>query len=340
MRQRTWIAIVGTVAVVATLAGLWLWSWPPEVPPFEERPVLVLPMVGGPERPEAEISGLAWRGDELVIVPQYPRRFAEGGGAVFVLERRTVEAAIERGGSLEPRRVPFEAAGLDEVTGFDGLEALAFAGDDVYATIETRAHGDRSTVSYLLKGRAEGRPLARVVLDVSSRVPLPAQTDLANMGYETVLVAGERVVAIYEVNGEINPSPRVAVFDRALQPIGELPMPPIEYRVTDATEPDEEGRFWVANYHWPGSPWQPGVCELTERHGQGASHRRCATVERLVELRLTEGGVEPTETPPILFELIDDAHARNWEGVVRLGDRGFLVVTDEHPASLLAFVRR
>jgi hypothetical protein len=42
----------------------------------------------------------------------------------------------------------------------------------------------------------------------------------------------------------------------------------------------------------------------------------------------------------MLFELIDGAPARHREGVVRLGDRGFSVVTDEPPASLLAFVAR
>lgn len=115
-------------------------------------------------------------------------------------------------------------------------------------------------------------------------------------------------------------------------------MADLEYRVTDATEADAEGRFWVTNYHWPGSPWQPGVCTLTARHGTGDTHSHCRTVERLVELQWRAGEVRPTERAPILLELIDDDHARNWEGLVRLGSRGFLVVTDEHPESILAFV--
>lgn len=341
VRQRTWIWLVGMLVVATVAAILVLWP-PPERRPLHETPLAIVPLAGGPELPDAEISAMAWYGDELVLVPQYPRRFGEGGGSIFVAERRAAEAVAD--GASEPlrvRSVPLEAPGLEErVAGFDGYEAIAFAGSDVYVAIETRPHRDRPIVGYLLRGRAEGRPLERVVLDVASRAPLRAQTDIANTGYETVVVHGQRVIAIYEVNGEINPAPRALVFDRALAPLGEVPMAPIEYRITDATDVDEEGRFWVANYHWPGSPWQPGVCPITERHGRGESHQRCNTVERLVELRSTPRGIEQTERAPILFELVDDEHARNWEGLVRLGERGFLVVTDEHPSTLFAFVAR
>jgi hypothetical protein len=37
------------------------------------------------------------------------------------------------------------------------------------------------------------------------------------------------------------------------------------------------------------------------------------------------------------LQLSDEA-ARNWEGVVRLEDRGFLLVTDTFPRTLLGFV--
>lgn len=303
-----------------------------------EVPLVMIPLAGGPERPEAEISGLAWRGDELVLLPQYPRRFGEGAGTVFVASRAAIEAVIDgRAHEVEVRAVPLEAPGLEEsLDGFDGYEAIAFAGDDGYVAIELRTTS--GTVGYLLRARAHGRPLERLTIAAEPRARLRAQTDLANTGYEALVVDDERVIAIYEANGDINPAPRALTFDRALAPLGELPVDALEYRATDATDTDREGRFWVANYHWPGSPWQPGACRLTEQHGQGDSHARCRTVERLVELSARSGRVVTTGRPPILFELIDDAHARNWEGVVRLPGRGFLVMTDEHPASILAFV--
>src|SRR5690606_11125656 len=119
--------------------------------PGTPREVRLVPirLEGGPELPEAEISGLAWRGDELVLLPQYPRRFGPGGGAVFVAPRSAIEDAIDgRAEVVRVRAVPIDAPGLEEAfEGFDGYEALAFAGDDVYLTIETRADPDR-TVGY------------------------------------------------------------------------------------------------------------------------------------------------------------------------------------------------
>lgn len=304
-----------------------------------EVPLVMLPLAGGPELPEAEISGLAWRGDELVLLPQYPRRFGDGSGAVFVVTRAEIEAVIDgRAPRVDVRTVPLEAPGLEEsLEGFDGYEAIALDGDDVYVAVEIRTAA-AATVGYLFRGRAHGRPLERLTIAPDPRARLRAQTELANMGYETLVVDGARVVALYEANGDVNAAPRALAFDRALAPLGELPVDELEYRVTDASAADAEGRFWVANYHWPGSPWQPGACRLTEEHGQGDSHARCRTVERLVELSARGGRVATTGRPPILFELVDDAHARNWEGVVRLPGRGFLVMTDEHPASMLAFV--
>ncbi len=337
MRRRR-LAIATLVIVLAVLAMAVVWAWPTDQGLPREQKIERILLVGGPELAEAEISGLAWHGDELVLLPQYPDRF---GGVVFVADRPDLEEAIRRGSKGEPvrvRRVPFDAPGLESVLpGFDGYEAIAFAGDDVYVAIETRSDPDH-TVGWLLRGHASPGPLERITIDVSHRVRLAAQTDLGNTGYEAITVAGDRVIALYEANGDINPRPRALAFDRALMPLGELPMAEIEYRVTDATAVDERGRFWVANYHWPGSPWQPGVCRLTEQYGRGESHARCNTVERLVELEITGSRIAPTARPPILFELIDDQHARNWEGVVRMPGGGFLVMTDEHPASILAYV--
>jgi len=42
--------------------------------------------------------------------------------------------------------------------------------------------------------------------------------------------------------------------------------------------------------------------------------------------------------PPVELELIDAQTSRNWEGIARLDKRGFLVVTDEHPGTILAFI--
>jgi hypothetical protein len=129
------------------------------------------------------------------------------------------------------------------------------------------------------------------------------------------------------------------VFSASLDRRPAAPVAALEYRVTDATEADARGRFWVTNYHYDGDCWTTGSCPLTNRFGIGRSHRGRNTLERLVELELRDGRVRPTDTEPLYLEL-DGGDGRNWEGIVRVGDRGFLVATDEHPGTLLAYVAR
>lgn len=324
---------IRTLLVAALMAGATLVerAEAPEGP--VEQTVTPIPLGAGLERPEAEISGLAWFGDELVLLPQYPARL---GGSLFAMRRGDVEAWLD--GRLAempaPRAVPLVAPGLDALPGFEGYEAIAFRGDQVFVTVEAETERPQG---FLVRGRVVGA-LERIELEVDRRVMLAPQADIENLAYEALVVSGDRVLVFYETNGKHNPAPRALAFDTDLSPAGEVALGALEYRITDVTEVDADGRLWAVNYYWPGADWQPGDCPLAARFGVGATHRRSRAVERLVELRVTERGVEPAGTAPIQMEL-DPESPRNWEGIVRLGDRGFLVVTDEHPTSILGFVR-
>ena len=60
-------------------------------------------------------------------------------------------------------------------------------------------------------------------------------------------------------------------------------------------------------------------------------------IARLLEFELTETSVTLVDRPPIQLEL-HPLGLRNWEGIVRLEDRGFLLVTDKFPETILGFV--
>jgi hypothetical protein len=126
-------------------------------------------------------------------------------------------------------------------------------------------------------------------------------------------------------------------YETDLRPLGPVSFPTLEYRLTDATALDADGRFWVINYFYPEDRdlLRPGVDSLALRYGRGASHR-ASSVERLVEFRYAPSGVTRTETPPIWLRL-DPQTARNWEGLARFRD-GFLLATDRFPATILAYV--
>ena len=301
----------------------------------------------------AEISGLTWYGDTLVILPQYPARFAvdsdtvdaqsRGGdrGALFALSRDEIEAYLDAASPapLRPRAVPFLAPGVPgTILGFEGYEAIAFRDGRVFMTIEFEHEMDIQ--GYLIAGTIAPH-LGGVRLDTTTLQPLPSQTRIGNLSYETLLLVPGGVVALQEANGTVvNPYPEAYVFDPTLTVRDSLQIPNLEYRLTDATSLDTDGRFWALNYFYPGDRalLQPAPDSLAMVFGTGATHRRFHTVERLVELQYTGDEIVHTDHAPIQFELLGDDRPRNWEGIARLGTRGFLVATDKYPETMLAFV--
>ena len=238
---------------------------------------------------------------------------------------------------LEPRAVPFVAPGLAAaVTGFEGYEAIAFDGDQAFLTIE--ASPPDGMRSYLVSGVC-GPDLSELRLEAETLVEIPMLTQSSNKSYESLLLAGGQVLAIYEANGAaLRPDPAVARFDLSLAEADSLPFPPVEYRITDVTALDEQDRFWAINYFFPGEPeLKPAVDPLAERYGQGATHAQAEYVERLLEFEVTGSGIRLVDRPPLQLALLPE-EARNWEGIVRVDGRGFLLVTDKFPETLLAFV--
>ncbi len=336
---------------------------PGRVPPRDPREVAVrlIPLAGDWSR--AEFSGLAWRDDDwLLLLPQWPDRFPGDAtdastdgprpdGHLFAVGEDAVEAAAKgkRGEPLVLRPVALFAPGVAAaVPGFQGFEALVVVGDSAFLTIEARDQ-DRMA-GYLVAGvfeaDADGGPAA-LRLDPQTLTPLPPPDlpnraiNLANMSYETLVATPREVVALYEANGQaVDPRPRAYVFDHREHLERALPFPVLEYRVTDATDLDEENCFWVLNTFWPGDGLllKPAVDSLALRYGRGPTHARSQIVERLVELHLTGTGIRRTERAPIPFRLLGHDTARNWEGVVRLEEDGFLVVTDSYPGTMLGFV--
>jgi hypothetical protein len=284
---------------------------------------------------------MAWYGDHLILLPQYPGRFANGDdGRLFALPKADIRAFLDGSlaGPLTPREIPLVAPGLAEsITNFEGYEAITFVGDRAFLTVESGA-GD-PMMGYMVSGRIASN-LSELRLDPATRVELPPADSHSNMTDETLVAAGDRLFTIYEVNGPgYNEEPEIHLFDLSSDLLGTRPFPAIEYRVTDATEIDSQGRFWALNIYWRGDIRQNPIPDaLAIQHGQGRTHARYRLVERLLQFRWTGSRVELTGQPPIQLELTGEEH--NWEGLVRLDDRGFLLVTDEVPGTILGFVRK
>ncbi len=308
-----------------------------------DAPVRLMPLTGPLATSEAEVSGMTWQGDTLVILPQFPDRFANDGMLGFFAIAKSKILAVLDGAStdpLNPHQVLCKAAGLAGVVrGFDGLEAMGCIGDRYYMTVE--AKDDTAMAGFLVSGHFSMID-NMVIMDMTSLIAIPMGLNIHNIAEETIVIDGNRVITISEANGlNINPAPRAKVFNTNAEFTGYIPMPQIEYRVTDATALDAEGCFWVINYYYPPerAKLDPAPDPELARFGDPSAFDPDDCIERLIELRLTpDDRIVRTLRPPINLELLPDGECRNWEAVVRLDDRGFLLMTDKYPGTLLAFV--
>jgi hypothetical protein len=338
MKTRKAIFVLVLIAlVVAAIAG-YLYLRPQRTASTatgSEQPVELIPLAGEVADASAEVSGLAWHDDSLILLPQYPERFGKGDGALFALPKADILSYLDGKSSapLQPMKIKLSAAGLKEsVPNFQGYEAIGFHGDQVFMTIEAGAGKDMH--GYLVSGKMERN---EITLDASKVVEIRLPIQSENHSDEALVVTDDKVLTFYELNGaDLVPQPAAQAFDFELNSEPGISFPHLEYRVTDAAFAN--GKIWVINYFYPGdTDMLPSVDPLAEKYGEGSTHAQYDQVERLVELNYSDTGITLTDTAPVQMSLVEDS--RNWEGLVLLDQRGFLVATDKYPSTLLGFVK-
>ncbi len=335
-KNRHWLPIL-LLTLLIVLAGLFYLRNPVAPATATEQPVTILELTGPIAVPEAELSGLGWHGETLILLPQYPERFGEGDGALFALPKADILTAIDGQTPLTPAVIFLNAPGLkDSIPNFQGYESIAFHGDQVFLTIEagegTDMHG------YIVTGEISADE-SKITLDTSNVVEIPTAFPSDNHTDEAVLIMGDSVLTLFEINGAtLNSTPVAHAFDFELKPTGTVSLPNIEYRLTDAAA--DGNTFWVINYFFPGdTDLTPKTDPLVEKYGEGPTHAQQDQVERLVEMTYSPNGITFADAAPIQLTLDGDT-ARNLEGLVLLNDQGFLLVTDKFPSTLLMFVKK
>jgi hypothetical protein len=292
---------------------------------------------------QSMISGLAWYHDDLILLPQQrpvAGRPSNHRGRLYSITRsaleREVAAPTHEGLPIDVWTL--EAPGIDTLAGFEGFEAITFVGDTVFMTVE--ADVPAGPYAWLLRGRADAEH--RTVRMEPPEVRIMGQSGLGNLTEEALVHYAGEVISIHEANGvAVNPVPVAHAFAIAREPAvpwrgRELPMAAVEYRVTDATAADDEGRFWVSNYLFDGDSGLHAADRLFGGPPSGSRAAAVPWIERAIELRVTHDGIVPSGRPPLYFEPGDGA--RNWEGIARLGTRGLILVTDKFPSTRLAFL--
>ncbi|MCK5086578.1 MAG: hypothetical protein KAQ90_03610, partial [Melioribacteraceae bacterium] len=202
-----------------------------------------------------EGSGLAWYKDNLILLPQFPHKFSdENDGALFYITKKRIEKYLngEDQTPLSGNKINFIAHGLDEIGKVkgSGYEAITFVGDTIFVSIESVK--ENITTSYLVRGVIYFEE-KKIILDGETKIEIESQSGLHNMAEETIFTYDKAIYTLHELNGKnINLNPVSTKIDFSFSDVEKITFPNIEFRITDATETDSDGKFWVINYYYPG----------------------------------------------------------------------------------------
>ena len=303
---------------------------------IERAPILL--KIGGPmKNSDEEISGMDWYNDNLILLPENLNSY------VFAIKKAELDSRIIGNDTtiIFPEQIKLNTPNYKElVPGFDSFEAIAFRGYEVYLTIEIRFADSMSCL--LARGHIDEKTLEITVPEQNLTViDVPKYVD--NMSYESLVIDEDRVIALFEANGDsLIKDPYALSINSSGNDIIKYPLSSINYRIADATKIDKNNKFWVINYFFPGDRkvLKPSNDILTSKYGNGPSHSKSNRVERLIEYEIKNGKVLLTKSAPIEIELEGEKTSRKWEALARYGNKGFLIATDKYPKphTLLAFL--
>ena len=314
---------------------------------LNETPVQLIPLAAPLDQGLAEFSGMTWCGDQLILIPQYPKRFAkqytdQRGSYFYAIAKQDIVNYLD-GKSTEPltaltikvRERSLRARTLV----FDGYEGAACEGNQLWLTIESESISKQFR-GYLVPATLQ-QSNGNAVISIHDKriIRLGSQSKLINKGDEAVTLWGNSVISFHEVNSLAHvKKPMAQVFDVKTRKRSKLDFPDLAYRLTDVTSVDSAGRFWGINYRYGGDDFSKKSDDgLLQKYSEGTSHRDSINVERLLEFQINQTSISLVDRAPLQL-LMESPIGRNWEALARLDNRGLLIATDKHPTSLFGFV--
>ena len=290
---------------------------------------------------KSEISGLCWFNDFLLLLPQYPNFLTKNeNGIIYYIKKGEINNYLFSNASnvISPKTFKIDLSDLDkyfnEGSGFEGISVID---NKIFLTIESMKNGEMQ--SLIISGDIDSTNKT-ISLDKNSIKNIPVSAEIFNLSCEAIASKNDTIIPIYEANGKnVNPNTFVNIFNNNLEIQEKINFPNVEYRITDATIIDENGKFWAINYLFPkdGKKLIPAEDQLFIRYGTGKTHRNSKAVERIVEFELKNHKISITDKQPVYIKLLEN-DSRNWEGLAKLDEKGFLVITDTFPQTIFAFI--
>lgn len=308
---------------------------------IEEVTIVEIPLEGTISERSSELSGLCWYGDYLILLPQYPNNLIDSSqGVIYSIKKNKIYDFLS-GDLTKPLNAEIFSINTNIISEMfkqgSGFEALTIDNNTIFFTIEKMDNGIME--SFLISGKIDSIS-KNILLDKKTLTKIEQNLNIDNMADESILFYNNLLFPIYEANGiNVNPNSEVSIFTSDVRFIRKIKFPNIEYRITDVTSVDEEGNFWAINYFFPGEQEKlnPAQDKIAKKYGLGRTHLNYKSVERLLKFKIENDIISLVDQEPIYIQL-DSNKGRNWEGIVKFDNNGFLLVTDTFPKTILAYI--
>lgn len=297
-----------------------------------------------------ELSGLTLHGGRLYLLPQY------GGfkdtalqGEFFIYSirldsiRRVIDGSDTAVTAYRKIRVEIPAALTPKIAHYQGLEAIAIAGNKVFLAVET--DDEKSSECYLLQGIFNA---SKTAIRLTGRlVVLPRPNFIPNGGFESLawLPAEKKLLAIFEFNGGKAGGTGYVVDPSFTKKPQDVRIPQTFFRITDAWAGSRG--IYALNYFWNGDykdylanfVIRPSAKEITDSITslqpfvqRNPNYLRDSSTCFTRVIRMRHGNSRRWED---LGVLESGCSSTNWEGLVPFG-KGFLMVSDANAKNYLA----
>ena len=275
-----------------------------------------------------EFSGLAISGDRLYFLGENRDDHLKAPTAgIYSIGLNELDACIGEADREVSQYRFHPLSGIEKIQqlrGYQGLEALAFHGDRFFCTVETELFADSC---FLVAGRRQGDGFW---IDTSQIVALekpllPNGDKVFNASFEALAVLGDDLYAFFEFNGFAR-NYAYRIDTRTLQtdkiPLGRK----IPFRLTDAVR-WKDRRVLAINYFFPlkaEAIYQDAATAedrlLVQSRDKGEWH----PFARLLVLKINRKKVKPKR----YIAMPDEFWTTNWEGAA-LYKNGVLLVNDK-----------
>lgn len=208
---------------------------------------------------------------------------------------------------------------------YEGLEAMAIQGEDIFFSIETDTPSDSC---YLLKGKLNNHA---VILDSIHFLGLPKPKDengknVYNAGYESLEVKGNQLFAVFEYN-YFSKENQLVVVNKDLEPatLEYKTIAKIPFRITDIS--DTKGGFYAINYFFNGGGGDAvyRIDKHEKDYNTIFADGKWKSYARIVKLIDRKDSFSYES----IIDLPEKYWAYNWEGLA-MYKKGFFILNDKY----------